>query len=119
MSMIKDDLNELTRITTEIKRMSASLKSLRGTKKIIESRMTKFLTERDIEGGKIGTSIILLKEKTTTKTKSKKNLDDDLSTLFSKYGISNPEVFMTELKTLSNESIVTNVIKIKQRKEQN
>jgi hypothetical protein len=117
--MIKSDLNELTRITTEIKRMSASLKSLRATKRIIGERMTKFLSERDIEGGKVGDSIILLKEKTTRKTKSKKDLDTDLYPLFEKYDIRNPESFMKELNKMSKDNVVTNTIRVKKRKDVN
>ena len=115
--MIKNDLNELTRITSEIKRVTASLKSLRATKRIIEERMTKFLTERDIDGGKVGDSIILLKEKTTRKIKTKEDLDTDLFPLFEKYDIRNPESFMKELKKISKDSVVTNTIQVRKRKD--
>ena len=115
--MIKNDLNELLRVTNEIKRMAASLKSLRETKRIIEDRMAKFLTDRDFPGGKVGDSIILLKEKTTQKNKKKKDLDTDLFPLFEKYDIKNPESFMKELKQMSKESVVTNKIRVKKRKE--
>lgn len=115
--MIKSDLNELTRITSEIKRMSASLKTLRETKRIIEERMTKFLSERDIDGGKVGDSIILLKEKTTPKKKSKKDLDADLFPLFEKYDIRNPDLFMKELNSMSKDNVVTNTIRVKKKKE--
>ena len=116
MSLIKDDLNELTRIDTEIKRVLSSLRSLRSTKKIIEGRMTKFLKDRDFEGGKVGESVILLKEKTTEKTKTKKEVDNNLASLFLKYGISNPDVFMQDLKNSTKDNVVRNVIKVTHRK---
>lgn len=116
MSLIKDDLNELTRIDIEIKRVLASLKTLRATKKIIEGRMAKFLKDRDFEGGKVGESVILLKEKTTEKTKSKKEVDDNLASLFLKYGISNPDVFMEDLKNSTKDNVVHNVIKVTHHK---
>lgn len=115
--MIKNDLNELTRITSEIKRVTASLKSLRATKRIIEERMTKFLTERDIDGGKVGDSIILLKEKTTRRNKSKTDLDSELfPILLEKYGIRNPTDFMKDLTKMSKDNVVTNTILVKKSK---
>ena len=112
MSLIGDDLNEMNKITAEIKRLSATLKSLKETKKIIQTRMTRFLKERDFEGGKVGNSVILLKEKTVRKAKPKKDLQADLSVFFSKHGIQNPEAFMKELRETSNDTIVKSVIKI-------
>jgi len=115
--MIKEDFNELTRITNEIKRLSISLRSLRRTKKIVEDRMTKFLKERDFPGGKVGDSVILLQEKTVSKSKTKKDLATDMASFFMKHNITNPEKFMKELNDTSKDSVIKNVIKINPRKD--
>ena len=115
--MIKDDVKELTQINSEIKRLSTTLKGLRSTKKIIEERMAKFLTDRDFDGGKVGNNIILLRERSVKRVKPKKDLDKDLVHLFLRHNIGNPEAFMKEFNETAKDTVVHSVIKIKKQKE--
>lgn len=74
---IKEDINELKSIKQEIKALSHKTKLLRIRSKVIEKNITKFMSEKKLNGVKDGDTAILLEqtEKKTRNPKSKINTE--------------------------------------------
>lgn len=112
---VKGDVDELQRVNAEIKRTAEALKRLRETKLIIESRIANFLKEKDLPGVKYNESVILLKQKATSKAKPKKIRQGEIIDLLINSGVQDPEALLKKINSVGREKITKDSIKIDKR----
>jgi hypothetical protein len=112
---VKGDVDELQRVNAEIKRTAEALKRLRETKLIIESRVANFLKEKDLPGVKYNESVILLKQKSTSKAKPKKIRQGEIIDLLINSGVQDPEALLKKINSVGREKITKDSIKIDKR----
>ena len=109
----KADVMELKNLKIEIKRVSFSLKTLRDREKIINERLTKYLTETKQIGVKYANSAIILEKKTPSAHKKKKIQESDTLDVLRKYGVSNPEQALKDItKARKGSPILKQKIKL-------
>lgn len=109
---IKEDYNRLLDVTKELKRIQDRKKELFKTKNILESRITKFLKEKDLPGVKHDGSEIRLQQKNVRKNKPKPEMNSEIEKLLLTYGIENSKKFIEEYKSITKDTIVKDVVKL-------
>ena len=112
---VKSDVDELQRINSEIKRTAESLKKLRAAKLNLESRIANFLKEKDLPGVKYNESVILLKQKATSKAKPKKVRQGEIIDLLINSGVQDPEGLLKKMNSIGREKITKESIRIDKR----
>jgi hypothetical protein len=117
MSTIRADVEELTSINAEIKRISDAMKVLRKKKEILEKNIASFLNEKDLPGVKFNGDIVLLEKKTKQISANKKTREQALVELLRKQGLHNPEEIANQIHSLGKEKVTTQKIKINKRED--
>lgn len=112
---IKSDVDELQRITSEIRRTAESLKKLREAKKEVEARIAVFLKEKDLPGVKYNQNVIVLKQNSTTRTQPKKFRNVQLLDLLSQSGVDDPHGLAKRINQIGKEKVTRETISIDKR----
>jgi hypothetical protein len=116
---IQNEINELTQVNAEIKRLSLQLRTLRKRAKDIESNVIDFLQQKDQPGLKYQNKAIILETKEKRSTKKRSEQEADAINVLSKYDISEPDKVLKEiLESRKGSSKEISKLKIKQIKQQ-
>jgi len=94
---IQTDVNELSNILKEMKRLNKTIADLRKRKKTIEDRITSFLQSKEQPGVKYKGMAIIAEDKKKICYKSKKEKEKSGIETLKKYGIQNPDQILKEL----------------------
>ncbi len=95
---IKSKLKELENLSNEIKRLNDSKKKLITRKKEIETFILEYLEKNQQEALKYKGTLIRTKEKTLRPRKKEVDKKNDCEKILQKYGISNGNRILEELK---------------------
>ena len=112
---IKQDLDELQQINTEIARLSKSLRQLRSSKSTIESRISSFLEKEDIPAVKDrsrGVIAVLNKKPHKVFGKPRKERDQEAVQLLMEAGVKNPSELYDRIKNVGRNEIEKKVLRI-------
>lgn len=104
---IKNYIDEMTKIKTEIRQNNARNKDLRKRIAELEVNITEYLRSKDQEGLKYNGQAIIMEHKEKHKAKSKKNKQADIKSLLQQMGIENPdEAYIQLLECQKGDSII-------------
>jgi len=113
---IKGDVIELESIRTEIKRLSASLKTWRAKEKALCEKISNYLNEKDLPGVKFGGVAILNEQKEKRKAKPKGEGISAAMEVLKRY-VPDPEKVLEEMaEAKKGEAVVSSSIKIQKLK---
>lgn len=112
---VKSDVEELQKLNSEIKRTAETLKKLRAAKVAVEGRIADFLKEKDLPGVKYNENVILLKQKSSNKSKPKKIRQGEIIDLLVNSGVTDPEGLLKKMNSIGKEKVMTDIIKIDKR----
>lgn len=111
---VSGDVNELSLLNNEIKRLSSRLKELRIQKQQCESRIIEYLNEKQQPGVKYKGQALLLENKTKRCNKSKVSREADAINILSQYDVPEPEKVLEKiLESRRGETKEIKSIKIK------
>ena len=112
---IKADVDELQHINADIRRSLESLKSLRGAKKDVETRIASFLREKDLPGVKYNQNVIVLRQKSTNRSQPKKIRTGKIIDLLSQSGVTDPQALLKRINEIGKDKVTHDMIKIDKR----
>ena len=111
---IKQDIEELHSVSTEIKRLQDSLKKLRITKKKLEDRVAEYLRKEDIPAVKDknkGIVVVLDKRSRNIYEKTKKEREQESIEILQSVGVTDAENIYRQIKSVGRAAIEKNVLK--------
>lgn len=94
---VRDDLIELKKLETEIKRKQSDLKQLRDLKKKCEKRIIDYCETNNQPGVRHGDMTVLVQERKKTKRQSNTQRLEKGAHVLQKYGIHNSKEAVKEL----------------------
>lgn len=112
---IKQDVFELQQINIEIARLSKSIKQLRETKNILETRISDYLQRENLPAIKDSTKGIIIKMNKHNRTvvdKPKKQRDQETIELLTGAGVHNAHELLDKMRNVGKNSVEKHVIKI-------
>jgi hypothetical protein len=116
---IQSEINELTQVNAEIKRLSFQLRNLRKRAKDIEANVIDFLQQKEQPGLKFQGKAILLETKEKRLIKKRSEQEADAISVLSKYDIDEPDKVLKEiLDSRKGSSKEISKLKIKPIKNQ-
>lgn len=111
---IKGDVHELNLINAEIKRLSTHLRELRKSAKEANSRIAKYLEEKEQPGVKYKGNAVVLEHSTKRIGKKKKDQEEDALQVLRDNGVHNARDVLDQiLEARRGETVDYNKIKIK------
>lgn len=110
------NLNKLTQLNNEIKRVSLLLKNLKLQKDETESEITKYLQEVNQPGIQYQNLIILNKNYKQKKAKSKNERAKSMIEVLETNGIRNSDEVLKQLIECSSDTVDKNKLQIKEMK---
>jgi hypothetical protein len=94
---VKNNLNELNKINTEIKRLSENIRNLRSSAKEVESRVVGYLNEKEQPGVKYNGNSVVIENKEKRAPKKKEDREEDALKILRLHGIHNARDVLNEL----------------------
>ncbi len=94
---IQKDLDELTALNTEIRRLQESIRTYRKQKKTIEDRIIAFLKEQETHGVRYNDQAVLLENKMFRGKKKKAEKVDDVQNVLRRYGVRTNDALIHDL----------------------
>lgn len=113
---IRGDIEELKNIELEIKRLNTQLTKWRKKRTEVKNRIDEYLVSKDQPGTKYGDIAIYRneKEKHSKKGIKKKDIDEQILSLFKNNGINNAKDMYEELNNIiKGPKVITSDIKMK------
>ena len=99
---IRENMNELKSITSEMKKLQAQIKTLKDRKTLVESKLVDYLKtlpdDDETKGIKFRDMTVFLKERKTRQRVKKEDLNQNVYTILSNSGVKNPEEVYKKLK---------------------
>lgn len=114
---IRDDVQFLQELKTEIKIRAGELKKIREQAKATHERIIQYCVDRDLPGVKYGEIAVIVEDKDTRAPKKKKDKDEDAIRVLEDSGVHNATKVLEELlEARRGEKIAQKKVKINKMK---
>jgi len=97
MATLKNSVDELKNINSEIKRLKTSLAQLKGRSTVLEKNIIAYLNEKDIPGVKDKDTAVIIENKKKRVNVSRKNTESECLKILQSHGIENAEAVLKEI----------------------